>query len=170
MKTQTFSHLTLDNDLTKTQESMDVISKMGEALENNDHNMAKYFHESFQWKGNYGCGEKQNLAHFRTGWQLPLRKAFSDRKYITEAQFAQGEWVAAFGYIDALHSGEFMGIKPTLKRVVIKFMDVWNVKDKRVANNWVNVDFPHLLAQLGVDVFDGKGWEHIHSPETHNPE
>ncbi len=26
-------------------------------------------------------------------------------------------------------------------------------------HNWVTVDFPSILAQLGVDVFNGQGWE-----------
>ena len=32
-------------------------------------------------------------------------------------------------------------------------------EDGKITDNWVMVDFPHVLAQLGVDVFDGKGWE-----------
>ena len=57
------------------------------------------------------------------------------------------------------HSGEFMGIAPTGKRVEIRYMDFWKVVDGKIADNWVMVDFPHVLAQLGKDVFDGQGWE-----------
>jgi hypothetical protein len=38
-------------------------------------------------------------------------------------------------------------------------MDFWKVVDGKIVDNWVMVDFPHVLAQLGVDVFDGHGWE-----------
>ena len=38
-------------------------------------------------------------------------------------------------------------------------VDFWKVEDGKIADNWVMVDFPNVLAQLGVDVFDGKGWE-----------
>lgn len=38
-------------------------------------------------------------------------------------------------------------------------MDFWKVEDGRITGNWVSVDFPHVLAQLGVDVFGGEGWE-----------
>jgi predicted ester cyclase len=88
-----------------------------------------------------------------------LRAAFTDRKYIEEARLAQGVWASSFVYIDAIHSGEFMGIAATGKRVKIKYIDFWKVKDGRIADNWVNVDFPSLLAQLGIDVFNGEGWE-----------
>ena len=30
-------------------------------------------------------------------------------------------------------------------------MDFWKVEDGKIAYNWVMVDFPHVLAQLGVD-------------------
>ena len=32
-------------------------------------------------------------------------------------------------------------------------------EDGRITDNYVMVDFPHVLAQLGVDCFDGEGWE-----------
>ncbi len=38
-------------------------------------------------------------------------------------------------------------------------MDFWKVVDGKIVDNWVMVDFPHVLAQLGKDVFDGEGWE-----------
>jgi hypothetical protein len=38
-------------------------------------------------------------------------------------------------------------------------MDFWKVMDGTIVENYVMVDFPHVLAQLGVDVFNGHGWE-----------
>ena len=70
-----------------------------------------------------------------------------------------GEWAAAFGRQEAVHSGEFMGLAPTGKKIEIRYMDFWKVKDGKITENWVMVDFPHVMAQLGVDVFRGYGWE-----------
>ena len=78
---------------------------------------------------------------------------------IDEARLAEGEWMAAFGRQRATHSGTFMGIAPTGKRVEIRYMDFWKVQDGKIVDNWVMVDFPHVLRQLGVDPFDGHGWE-----------
>jgi hypothetical protein len=33
------------------------------------------------------------------------------------------------------------------------------VTEGKIEDNWVMVDFPHVLAQLGIDVFNGEGWE-----------
>jgi predicted ester cyclase len=70
-----------------------------------------------------------------------------------------GEWAAAFGRQEAIHSGTFMGIEPTNKKVEIRYMDFWKVVDGKITDNWVMVDFPHVMAQLGVDPFQGHGWE-----------
>ena len=67
--------------------------------------------------------------------------------------------MAAFGHQTAVHSGEFMGIAPTGKRVEIRYMDFWKVRDGKIVDNWVMVDFPHVMRQLGVDPFNGHGWE-----------
>ena len=66
-----------------------------------------------------------------------IQAAFSDKVCIDEARLYMGEWGAAFGRQEAKHSGEFMGI----------------------VDNYVFHDFPHVMAQLGKDAFDGNGWE-----------
>ena len=38
-------------------------------------------------------------------------------------------------------------------------MDFWKVVDGKIVDNWVNVDFAHVAAQLGVDLFNRHGWE-----------
>ena len=136
-----------------------VVKAMEEALSTNSNNMEKHFHKDFRWMGNNGCGTKKSLEEFRNNWQLPLRAAFSDRIYNTDKFLVDGEWASCFGHIDAIHSGEFMGIAPTNKRVKIHYTDFWEVKDGLIIDNWVTVDFPSILSQLDVDVFDGQGWE-----------
>ncbi len=136
-----------------------VVKAMEEALSTNSNNMEKHFHKDFRWMGNNGCGTKKSLEEFRNNWQLPLRAAFSDRIYNTDKFLVDGEWASCFGHIDAIHSGEFMGIAPTNKRVKIHYTDFWEVKDGLIVDNWVTVDFPSILSQLGMDIFNGLGWE-----------
>ncbi len=152
--------LTQDNDLSKTAETRQVIERMVEAL--NDHKiagMAAFFEKSFRWMGNAGCGTKSGLQAFQENWQRPFQAAFTDKVAIDEARIFEGEWGACFGAQHAVHSGEFMGIAPTGKKVEIRYMDFWKVVDGKIADNWVMVDFPHVMRQLGVDPFSGHGWE-----------
>ena len=80
-----------------------------------------------------------------------------------------GEWAAAFGRQEAIHSGEFMGIPATGKKVQIKYMDFWKVENGKISDNWVMVDFPYILKQLGTDCFNGQGWEKYHENLSHPP-
>ncbi len=153
------SELSADEHQEKSKETLRVIKEMEAALGENSNDMSKHFHENFRWMGNYGCGTKQNLQQFRNNWQLPLRAAFTKRTYITEKFLVDGEWASCFGHIEATHSGEFMGIAATGKRIKIAYMDFWEVSDGRIKDNWVSVDYASVLAQLGVDVFNGEGWE-----------
>ena len=156
--------LTSDNDLSKTDETLATIDAMVDGL--NDHDiegMGRFFSESFRWIGNAGCGFKNGLEEFQDNWQRPFQAAFSDKVCIDEARITQGEWCAAFGRQEAVHTGHFMGIEPTGKRVEIRYMDFWKVVDGKIVDNWVMVDFPYVMQQLGVDPFDGHGWEKFDS-------
>jgi predicted ester cyclase len=143
----------------QAEASRQIITRMEAALAANSNDMAAHFHEDFRWMGNQGCGTKNGLEAFRANWQLPLRAAFTERTYVTERFIAEGDWVSCFGHIEATHSGTFMGIAATGKRVVIPYMDFWRIERQRIKDNWVSVDFARVLAQLGRDVFDGMGWE-----------
>ena len=152
--------LTQGADPRRTEETRAVIEGMVDGL--NDHridDVGEFFAADFRWMGNFGCGTKTGLREFQDNWQRPFQAAFSDKVCIDEARLFMGEWAAAFGRQEATHSGEFMGVAPTGRRVEIRYMDFWKVEDGRIVDNWVMVDFPHVLAQLGVDVFNGEGWE-----------
>ena len=100
----------------------------------NDHvidGIGAFFASDFRWMGNAGCGTKNGLSEFQDNWQRPFQAAFSDKVCIDEARIAEGEWMAAFGRQEATHSGEFMGIAPTGKRVEIRYMDFWKVTTAR---------------------------------------
>ena len=152
--------LSRDTDMSKTAETRAVIESMVDGL--NDHTIdgiGAFFQDSFRWLGNQGCGTKTGLTEFQDNWQRPFQAAFSDKVCVDEARLFMGEWAAAFGRQEATHSGTFMGIAPTGKRIEIRYMDFWKVSEGKIEDNWVMVDFPHVMAQLGVDVFNGQGWE-----------
>ena len=154
------SELTEGNDLSKTAETKAVLENMVDGL--NDHrinDIGDFFKDSFRWMGNFGCGTKNGLKEFQNNWQKPFQAAFSEKVCIDEARLFMGEWAAAFGRQEAIHSGEFMGIAPTGKKVEIRYMDFWKVSEGKIENNWVMVDFPYVMSQLGVDVFKGNGRE-----------
>ena len=48
-----------------------------------------------------------------------------------------------------------MGIQPT-EKVEIRYMILESIRGK-IQDNWVMVNFPFVMKQLGVDVFNGMG-------------
>jgi predicted ester cyclase len=152
--------LTKNNDPAQRDATRHVIEGMVDGL--NDHridDMGEFFSTAFRWMGNAGCGTKNGLREFQENWQRPFQAAFTDKVCVDEARLFDGAWGAAFGRQEATHSGTFMGIEPTGKRVTIRYMDFWKVVDGKITDNWVMVDFPHVMQQLGVDPFHGHGWE-----------
>ena len=100
--------LTRDTDMSKTDETRRVIEGMVDGL--NDHridDIGDFFTEGFRWMGNAGCGTKTGLKEFQDNWQRPFQAAFSDKVCIDEARLYMGEWAAAFGHQEAVHSGTF---------------------------------------------------------------
>ncbi len=162
--------LSRDTDLSQTDETRRVIEGMVDGL--NDHridDIGAFFAENFRWIGNAGCGTKTGLKEFQDNWQRPFQAAFSDKVCIDEARLYMGEWAAAFGRQEAVHSGEFMGIAATGKTVEIRYLDFWKVVAGKIADNWVMVDFPHVMAQLDVDLFNSGGWEAYDRGERQAP-
>lgn len=162
--------LTRGADQAKTEETKRVVEAMVDAL--NDHrigDIGEFFSDGFRWMGNCGCGVKNGLREFQDNWQRPFQAAFSDKVCVDEARLFMGEWAAAFGRQEATHSGTFFGVGPTGKRVQIRYMDFWKVVDGKIVDNWVMVDFPDVLRQIGVDVFRGEGWEAFDRGEKEPP-
>ena len=112
------AYLSKDTDMSKTEETRAVIENMVDGL--NDHrivDIGEFFNESFRWMGNTGCGTKDGIRAFQDNWQKPFQAAFSEKVCIDEARLYMGEWAAAFGRQEAIHSGVFMGVKPTNKKI-----------------------------------------------------
>lgn len=162
--------LTRDTDMTKTEATRRTLEGMVDGL--SDHRIAdigEFFAEGFRWRGNQGCGTKHGLREFQDNWQKPFQAAFKDKVCIDEARLLMGEWAAVCGRQEATHAGEFMGLPATGKRVEIRYMDFWKIVDGKIVDNWVMVDFPHVMAQLGVDCFNGHGWEACDRGEKQPP-
>jgi len=74
--------------------------------------------------------------------------AFPDLRITVEGVIAEGSSTATRGYSVGTHEGEFMGIPPTHKKVTIPYIDVWEVKDGKLFENWIQMDFVGLMEQL----------------------
>ncbi len=119
----------------------------------------KHWHPNFLWYGAAGIGTTRGLKGFEDYHQIPFLVAFPDRSGSDVAHFIRigdGNYVVTggWGYLQATHTGnDFLGIPATGKRVKMRVADVYRCDDQTIVENWVPFDIPHLLLQLGVDVF-----------------
>ena len=88
-------------------------------------------------------GAKTFIAH--------MLQAFPDLDFEIEDQIAEGDSIAVVGNMTGTHSGEFLGVPASNRKVNVMVMDQARVgSDGKVTDHWGLVDVPTLLAQVGV--------------------
>jgi predicted ester cyclase len=85
-------------------------------------------------------GVSAGLAAFRAG--------FPDHDAEVVHMVAEGDLVATYKTFTGTHTGEFLGISPTGRRVTIRVMDVVRYRDGRIAEHWSVVDLAGARAQI----------------------
>lgn len=119
--------------------------------------MRDFWSADFFWYGPAPIGNFQGHADYERGHQGPFLAAFPDRVGGNHrARIAERDLVASTGWpsIRATHKGgDWLGLAATGKRVEMRVMDFWRAEHGRLVENWVMIDIPHLLLQIGVDPF-----------------
>lgn len=119
-----------------------------------------HFAQNFVWRGGAGPGTKRSLKEFQDGWQRPFLDAFKDKYTTIDLILEDGDLVSAYGTVAATHSGDFLGMPATGKRIHLKYMDFWRFnEDGECVENWVHLDIVDVFRQMGRDLLDGKGWD-----------
>ena len=120
--------------------------------------MRGYWTDDFWWYGPAPIGNFRGHADYERGHQLPFLTAFPDREGGNHrARIGQGMYTASAGWpsITATHAGGgWLGLAPTGRAVTMRVMDFWRRDGDRLAENWVMIDIPDLLDQMGIDVFE----------------
>ncbi len=139
---------------------------------------ARFWHPNFMWYGPSGIGSTRGLSGFEDFHQIPFLVAFPDRgKRRSEVRrssenpygghfirIGDGDYAVTggWGHKIATHTGgEWLGLAPTGQPVTMRVMDFYRCElaedgagsRDSICENWVPIDIPHILFQLGVDVF-----------------
>jgi steroid delta-isomerase-like uncharacterized protein len=91
----------------------------------------------------------EGLDAGREAFEYALR-AFGEFHHVIDDQIAEGNLVVTrvTGY--GKHTGEFMGVPPTGKDVVMSGITVHRIEDGRMVEHWAAVDALGLLMQMGA--------------------
>ncbi len=114
--------------------------------------MEKYWSKDMVWYGPAGIGTKHGLKDFQDNHQRPFLHAFSDKDANDEIRIAEGDYVAAKGFQQATHTGDYLGIPTSGKQVKIQYMDFWRVEGDKLVENWVLIDILDFLEQVGYNI------------------
>jgi predicted ester cyclase len=77
-----------------------------------------------------------------------LRKGFSDIKVEIFDQVTEGDKVVTRKALHAKHTGMFMGIAPTNKKVVIHVIDIIRLKNGKYAEHWGMSNMMEVIAEI----------------------
>jgi len=81
-----------------------------------------------------------------------LYGAFPDFTHTIEDMIAKGDKVAARCTVRGTHEGEFQGIPPTGKKIEYGSLQLWKIKEGKVAELWVQADMLMMMGQLGMEL------------------
>jgi predicted ester cyclase len=79
-----------------------------------------------------------------------IERAFPDLKSTIRDVVAEGDKVAARVGLEGTHTGDFMGVAPTGKRLTTELFEIVRIERGMVAERWVQRDRLGELQQLGV--------------------
>jgi len=87
---------------------------------------------------------KQNYAQFH--------EAFPDFKYTGAFQIAEGDLVASRAAWSGTHHGNWMGVEPTGKEIILTLIEVCRVEDGKIVEVWIEFDYLGWMQQLGMEL------------------
>ena len=89
-------------------------------------------------------GQKDLLTLFRT--------AFPDIQITIEEMIVQDSRIAFRSTMRGTHLGEFLGIPPTGRLVIVGLVDIIHIEDGKFVEQWGGPDLWDLLKQLGANI------------------
>ncbi|MCV0424355.1 MAG: ester cyclase [Roseibium sp.] len=151
-----------DNDSAVSARSLDMVTQMLRNLATEDQSWRPFWHEDMLWYGPAAFGSFVGLEGF-AGFQVPFENTFSEwvggavegsrTRHFT--RFADGDYVCSGGWpsLNAVQAKTFLGQPSKGKRLYMRVCDWWRRDGDKLAENWVFVDIPHVLQQMGFDIF-----------------
>jgi hypothetical protein len=156
----------IDAEHEKSEKSAQLVAEMIADLMRFDPALKDYsimrhercWHADMKWYGPAGIGTTFGIDGFIEHHQRPFLTAFADRAAGDNhvARPADGNYVASTGWpsVRATHTGAgWLGQPATNRKISMRVMDFWRRDGAKFAENWVLIDIPELLLQMGVDLF-----------------
>jgi steroid delta-isomerase-like uncharacterized protein len=76
--------------------------------------------------------------------------AFPDLRFTVEDTVAEKDKVAASWTISGTHKGEYLGVRPTNKKISMDGITIHHIANGRIIDSYISSDFLGLMRQLGL--------------------
>ena len=152
--------LTEASDPNEGQLSYQIVTDMLAKLATKDETWRPYWHDNMMWYGPGAFGSFFGVDEFAS-FQVPFESQFEGwsggskdnglTKHFT--RFGDGNYTCSGGWpsLTGINVKPFLGQGPSNERVFMRVCDWWRRENKLLVENWVFVDVPHVLLQLGYD-------------------
>ena len=149
-----------DAEPTEAQKSYQIVTDMLNQLATQDEAWRPYWHKNMMWYGPGAFGSFVGIDEFAS-FQVPFESQFEGwsggtknnglTKHFT--RFGDSNYTCSGGWpsLTGVHVKPFLGQSPTNERVFMRVCDWWRRENELLVENWVFVDVPHVLLQLGYN-------------------
>jgi steroid delta-isomerase-like uncharacterized protein len=132
--------------------------------------IVRQFFEEGPSKGNLSIADELLSSDFVIHGPLPAspgiegmkeiittcRAAFEHLNVTVEDMIAEGNTVAARFTAQGVHKGDFMGLPATGKPITMTGIEIFRIKDGKIAEIWGEANLFGLMQQLGIIPSPGK--------------
>ena len=128
-----------------------------------------HWHVNMNWCGPAGIGSMRGMRGFRDHHGSLFLQAFPDRSGFARepngaedapghyVRLGDGQFAVTGGWpsLRGTHLGaEWLGLPPTGRKIDMRVADWYRLDgDNKIVDNWVHIDVPHMLFQMGYDLF-----------------
>ncbi len=123
--------------------------------------LSRYVSPEWRWRGMHPFHEQTGPAAVAHLFWAPLLEAMTriQRRAdifiagLNEIDGFQGRWVTQMGHFMALFDKPWLGIRPTHRIVMLRFVEFNRVENGRIIETAMFFDIPHLMMQAGQSPF-----------------
>lgn len=145
--------------------TFDTVVEMLLKLATKDEAWRPYWHQNMVWYGPAAFGSFIGIENF-AGFQVPFENTFENWEGGTSAgsktrhftRFGDGNYACSGGWpsVSGTQKKRFLGQPSKGELLFMRVCDWWRRDGDQLVENWVFVDIPHVLLQMGYDVFEAK--------------
>lgn len=134
--------------------------------------LARYVSPDWHWRGMHPFHEQHGPAAVAEVFWTPFLTAMTKVQRrpdifiagLNEIDDFQSVWVTQMGHLMALFDRPWLGIRPTHRIVMLRFVEFNRVENGRIVETAMFCDIPHLMIQAGQNPFPPQTGMHLVQP------